>query len=72
MFCMYFAFIRSITPTKRHSCNLVGPDRARLSGLHKRSRSHHGLENYFFGACGRHGCKGLCDARIYQGTFVGV
>jgi hypothetical protein len=26
----------------------------------------------FFGACGRHGCKGLCDARIYQESFVEV
>jgi hypothetical protein len=26
----------------------------------------------FFGAYGRHGCKGVCDARIYQETFVGV
>jgi hypothetical protein len=26
----------------------------------------------FFVACGRHGCKGFCDARIYQETFIGV
>jgi hypothetical protein len=37
-------------------------DRAR-SELHKQSRSHHGRENYFFGACGRHVCKGLCDEK---------
>jgi hypothetical protein len=30
------------------------------------------MRKLFFRACGRHGYKGLCDARIYQETFVGV
>jgi hypothetical protein len=51
---------------------MLGPgwDCAQSDELHKRSRSHHGRENDFFGACGRHGCKGLCD--VYEETFVGV
>jgi hypothetical protein len=47
------------------------------------ARSRHSVEfSYMLGgtvldqvssiACGRHGCKGLCVARIYQETFVGV
>jgi hypothetical protein len=31
-----------------------------------------GQENDFFGTCGRHGFKGLFNARIYQENFVGV
>jgi hypothetical protein len=37
-------------------------DRTRSSELHKRSWTHHGRENNFFGACERHCCKGLCGA----------
>jgi hypothetical protein len=53
--CKTITFARSRHPVKL--C-LIGE-------LHKRSRSHHGRENDLFGPCGRHGCKGLCDARTY-------
>jgi hypothetical protein len=49
-----------------------GWDRARSGELHKRFQSHHGREHDFFGTCGRHGCKGLCNARIYQESFARV
>jgi hypothetical protein len=62
--CKTITFARSRHP--------VEWDRARSGELLKRSRSHHERENDFFGACGRHGCKGLCDDRINQKTFVGV
>jgi hypothetical protein len=62
--CKTITFARSRRPVE--FSYMLGGTIARSGELHKQSRSHHGRENYFFGACKRHGCNGLCDSRIYQ------
>jgi hypothetical protein len=64
--CKNITFARSRAPVE-FPYMLGGTVLDRVSS--KRSRSHHGRENDFYGACGS---EGLCDARIYQETFVGV